>query len=113
MKDVLVKLANSLLYQLARLRLSGERPESPDATSLAVVCDLSRRNGISRGATLQLDAANKSGCETHLIDVSGLSPINFWKSASAKGSAVYVLHTGIPETSQLVHKVLPAASTLR
>lgn len=109
-KQFFAKRYHLVLLYLARWRLRGNHPHR-DLTSVSIVSDLSKANGIARGALLQHEAADRAGFETQIVDVSEFSKATPWRPVEHRRTSAYIFHVGAPETSALVHSVLPEART--
>lgn len=109
MRKLATTIWQSLLLVWVRSQCK-HREKRPDFRRLHIVADLTRANGIARGAELQAAAAKRSGLEPRLLDVS-TRPRHILRRRVKEhlGGTVYVFHCGGPETVNLLARVLPGA----
>lgn len=94
--------------QLARFRMRRSRPQR-DLSRVAVVGALGKNNGIAQGARLQYEQLLSAGRSVQLVDATAALRNPFARIEHRPATA-YIFHIGVPETSMLLHGVLPEAA---
>lgn len=108
MRSLAVQLWHDAALRSARWRISGRTPRR-DLSRLALVTPLAKSNGITQGACLQYDALRRDGYDVQMVDASPKHRV-LPSHVDHSPATAYIMHVAGPETSHLLHSVLPESA---